>query len=253
MSFLLKGKGREPAQLTYRSPTPPPPLLDGIQTDEPYVSYHAVHTAFPDAHHSDVGIQHFDFPYGVPEDAEYDSASDANSSGTAQDPELASSVSYLPEAQILARILGDGRTLELRWLGYVNKSSRKIKSDNETLIRISFPRTLRNISASKCLYVNPSTGALTVVLLDRQNGIYRLQFDAPLRQLEKGYMFPLDRHTMFRSTIDASYGMPTRRHRDGPEQQVIWSVYSDEGVAIGLEGCLLRCLWHGQGKHKLMQ
>jgi hypothetical protein len=238
MSFLLKGKGREPAQLTYRSPTPPAPFVDGIQSDEPYVSYHSVHTAFPGAHHSDVDVQHFDFPYGLPEDADYH---DGDASAATLDPELASSVSYLPEAQILARILGNGSTLELRWMGYVNKTSRTIKSDNETLIRISFPRTLRNISASKCLHLNPSTGTLTVVLLDQQDGIYRLQFDAPLRQLENGYMFTFDRHSMSRSTIDASYGTL--------QQQTVWSVYSDEGVAIGLEGSLLRCSWHGQGEH----
>lgn len=240
MSFLLKGKGREPAQLTYRSPSPPAPFVDGIQFDEPYVSYHSVHTAFPDAQHSDVDVQHFDFPYSHPEDADYDNT---HASATTLDSELASSVSYLAEAQILARILGNGRTLELRWMGYVNNSSRKIKSDNETLIRINFPRTLRNISASKCLYLNPSTGTLTVVLLDQQDGIYRLQFDAPLRQLEHGYMFAFDRHAMSRSVIDASYG--TLQH------QTIWTVYSEEGVAIGLEGSLLRCLWHGQGEHVL--
>lgn len=247
MSFLPKGKGREPAQIGYRSPTPPPPLLDSIQSDEPYVSYHSVHTAFPDAHKSDVDVKHYNFSYSDPEDADFQAPTDVNATATTQDPELASSVSYLPEAQILARILGDQRTLELRWLGQLDTTSRRIKSDNETLIRISFPRTLRNISASKCLHLNSKTGALTVVLLDQQNGIYRLQFDAPIRQLENGCMFLFNRHAMSRSTVDASYGLPQRRHYDEPRQQVMWSVYSEDGVVIGLEGCVLRCLWHGQG------
>jgi hypothetical protein len=242
MSFLLKGKGRGPAQIAYSAYAEPLPLLEGVQSDEPYVSYHSVHTAFPDVHNSDVNVQHFDFPHGNPEDVEYNEVDFAGS--TSQDSELATSVSYLPEAQILARILGNGRTLELRWLGHINPTNRKVVRDNEVLIRINFPRTLQNISASKCLHLNSTTGDLTVVLLDQQNGIYRLQFPNPVRELENGYMFRPDRHAMSRSTVDASYGH-SRNQQD--QRSVIWSVYSDDGVVIGLEGSILRCLWHGQG------
>lgn len=245
MSFFLKGKGRAPAQIAYPTFAEPLPLLEGVQSDEPFVSYHSVHTAFPAASNSDIDIQHFNFPHSEPGDADYTKATSIGTSS--QDAEMALSVSYLPEAQLLARILGDGTTFELRWLGRVNSSSRKVINDNEVAIRINFPRTLQSISASKCIHLNASTGDVSIVLLDLQNGIYRLQFPNPLQELESGYMFRPDRHAMSRGKVDAVHGMPQSRH-SADARTVIWSVYSDDEVVIGLDGAVLRCLWHGQGK-----
>jgi hypothetical protein len=88
MAFLLKGKGRAPAQIAYPTHTEPLPLLEGVQSDEPYVSYHSVHTAFPDAYNSDVDIQHFDFPLRESGDADHIESSSIGT--TSQDSELAS-------------------------------------------------------------------------------------------------------------------------------------------------------------------
>ncbi|KAJ9107523.1 hypothetical protein QFC21_000980 [Naganishia friedmannii] len=241
MSFLgLKGKNRAPALIEYSSPAPPPPLLDGIQSDEPYVSFNSIHTSFPDINASDVDPQLLNFPITFEDDADLIAA---NSSQALQDPELASSVSYLPEAQILARILGNGRTLELRWLGNGTDTKRRIRSDNETLIRITFPRALRDISTSKCMYLNPATGDLVVVLLDQWSDIYRLSFQDLRSNKEAGYMFQFDRRQVFRNTITIPHTLHQRTNIPTSANQVIWSVYSEEDLAIAFESSVVRCTW----------
>lgn len=246
MSFLgLKGKNRAPALIEYTAPTPPPPLLDGIHSDEPYVSFNSIHTAFPDINESDVDAQQLDFPITFENDADF--IADASSEAS-QDPELASFVSYLPEAQILARILGEGKTLELRWLGNGTDTKRRIRSDNETLIRITFPRALRDISTSKCMHLNPTTGELVVVLLDQWSDIYRLSFKHLKRNRETGYMFQIDRQEMHRNTISIAHAL--HRHTDIPTSanSLIWSVYSEDNVVITFESLVIRCSWDGSGR-----
>ncbi|KAJ9123234.1 hypothetical protein QFC22_001429 [Naganishia vaughanmartiniae] len=241
MSFLgLKGKNRAPALLEYTSPVPPPPLLDGIQSDEPYVSFNSIHTSFPDINDSDVDAQHFDFPITFENDSVF-VAGESNQG--LQDLELASSVSYLPEAQILARLLGNGRTLELRWLGNRADTSRRIRSDNETLIRITFPHALRDISTSKCMYFNPTTSDLVVVLLDQWSDIYRLGFKDLERTREAGYVFQFDRREMFRNTITIPHALHQRTNIPTSANRLIWSVYSEESLVMALESSVIRCSW----------
>ncbi|KAJ9100006.1 hypothetical protein QFC19_005824 [Naganishia cerealis] len=244
MSFLgLKGKNRAPALIEYASSTPPPPLMDGIQSDEPYISFNSVHTAFPNINDSDIDAQQYEFPISFAEDA--DLVADS-SSQTIQDPELATSASYLPEAQILARILGNGRTLELRWLGDGIDTNRRVGSDNETLIRITFPRTLQNISASKCMHLNPTTGDLVVVLLDQWSDIYRLNFKRLTKNWQVGYMFQFDRREMFRHSMTPHHMLHPRTSIHAPASQLIWNVYSNEGLVIGSANSVVRCSWDRQ-------
>lgn len=106
-----------------------------------------------------------------------------------EDWTLATSSTFLPELHTLARVIGNGKVLELRYLALTTQ--RTLQGNNETLIRINFPRTLRPITNSQCL-CRTQNGSLTVIVIDDQSRIYRMLFHDPAQAIEEGNAFKWD-------------------------------------------------------------
>jgi hypothetical protein len=236
--------------IRFPSNTPPPVHHDDLQ---PLVSYHAVHAHLPSGTSSNTEVQHYNFPYEQldVDDIPLPEEEDATNRQSRLLPEHALSVSYSPECSTLARVIGNGSTLELRHIA--STSSRKQKDNNSNIIRISFTSAIHDISASKCFYrptSNDNDSTFTIVIIDKKSRIHRLTFPNPYTRVERGLtafewnVKNLHVGWLMMSEQDMlASGMTIRG-----DEPLVWNVVDEDNLIIAVRDGLLRCTLVNEGE-----
>jgi nuclear pore complex protein Nup160 len=236
--------------IRFPSNTPPPVHHDDLQ---PLVSYHAIHAHLPSGTSSKIEVQHYNFPYEQldVDDIPLPEEEDATNRQSQLLPEHALSVSYSPECSTLARVIGNGKTLELRYIAPT--SSRKQKDNNSNIIRISFTSAIHDISASKCFYrptSNDNDSTFTIVIIDKKSRIHRLTFPNPHTRVERGLtafewnVKNLHVGWLMMSEQDMlASGMTVRG-----DEPLVWNVVDEDNLIIAVRDGLLRCTLVNEGE-----
>lgn len=258
-----KSRAQTPSRTPMRGirlPSQTPPPLD-TSSLQPLASFHAVQSHFSACASDSISgdrrygksrdtWQQWDFPYdelNVEDDLDEESV-DGLDSDVRHSPGCSSSVAYLPEAATLARIVHDGKTLELRYVGPA--LAKRQRTPGQELVRINFSAPIHDISTSNCFYFDPSTKQFTITVIDKKSRIYQLTFEDPKYQLETGLPAYARRlknmHVGWLSMSEPdmiSSGL-TLQGKD----LILWHVMDRQSLIIAAKDGLIKCTMHDDGK-----
>ena len=236
--------------IRFPSQTPPPIHHDDLQ---PLVSYHSVHAHLPSATTSSSSyptmVKSYDFPYAQLNIEEDDMDMEREDAGRRFHPEHALSVAYSPSCSTLARIINNGKMLELRYIAPT--TTNKPGSNDSNIIRISFSSPLHDISVSHCIYQSSDNGSdITLVILDKMSRIYRLTFPDPRSRVDKG----LDAYEWNVKNIHVGWlamsepDMVASGMTLTGTEPMVWHIVDEDNLIIAVRDGMIRCSLNGDGE-----
>jgi hypothetical protein len=157
-------------------------------------------------------------------------------------PEHALSVSYSPSSSVLARVINNGKTLELRYIAA--GSQTRPGSNDSNIIRITFTSPLHDISVSHCIYQSPEPSKrITIVVLDKMSRIYRLSFPEPRARVERGmraFEWNVDNLHVGWLNMNEPDMVASGMTLTG-EEPMVWHVVDEDNLIIAVRDGMIRC------------
>ncbi len=155
------------------------------------------------------------------------------------DKEHASSTAFHAPTSTLLRLLSNNRTLEIRYVGFM--SPGKDITTKQQVVRLRFPSPLRDLFGSAPFYFDPQTGALTVLLLDTHNYLFRLNLPSQISSTTttmnntRQNIYQIDSNSIKRILeeyqVDESKFEGLGTANGG---KLVWSVTRRDGVVVGV-------------------
>jgi nuclear pore complex protein Nup160 len=195
-----------------------------------YISYHLVHAHLPAPP---------SIPNAIPElhvPTQQTFPTDLSLLSTPNHPEQAISFAHNSDANVLARLIHNGYTLELRGCSLEIQKAFPANDTGSDIIRVTFPQALRPLAEDSM--VVSRRGQLYVFALGQDNTLYRLSFPLDQGSLQRGgrTIFTVDQdETWFEEwslpeeVVAGCWGIST------------WTVV-DEGTVVlgGMDGGIIR-------------
>lgn len=243
--------------IRFPSQTPPPIHHSDLS---PLVSYHAVHAHLPAATTSTStstskgeGVQHYKFPYDQLGMDEHSQAQQTPTPGGRKfNPEHALSVNYSPSTSTLARVINNGKTLELRYIASTTISSQRQKHNAGNILRMDFDEVLHDISSSGCFYHSEDSRELMVVVIDKKSRIHTLSFPSPAHSSSSSGAFswkydPARQHVGWLSMSEPD--MVASGMTITGSEPLVWIVIERGVVIVGVRDGILRCRMEDDGEY----